>query len=77
MYYWGVNSKMQTSHTLCSRPKRYGALQTHRPKTTKALALFACSPKYRVDTEALLYKLKEKEKLNHIKVQGECEEYTP
>ena len=27
MYYWGVNSKMQTSHTLCSRPKRYGALQ--------------------------------------------------
>ena len=23
MYYWGVNSKMQTSHTLCSRPKRY------------------------------------------------------
>ena len=27
MYYWGVNSKMQTSHTLCSRPERYGALQ--------------------------------------------------
>ena len=27
MYYWGVNSKMQTSHTLCSRPKRYVALQ--------------------------------------------------
>ena len=27
MYYWGVNSKMQTSHTLCSRPNRYGALQ--------------------------------------------------
>ena len=27
MYYWGVNSKMQTSHTLCFRPKRYGALQ--------------------------------------------------
>ena len=26
MYYWGVNSKMQTSHTLCSRPKRYGTL---------------------------------------------------
>ena len=28
MYYWGVNSKMQTSHTLCSRPKRsrYGAM---------------------------------------------------
>ena len=27
MYYWGDNYKMQTSHTLCSRPKRYGALQ--------------------------------------------------
>ena len=28
MYYLGVNSKMQTSHTLCSRPKRHaGALQ--------------------------------------------------
>ena len=26
MYYWGDNYKMQTSHTLCSRPKRYGAL---------------------------------------------------
>ena len=32
MYYWGVNSKMQTSqltsdwHTLCSRPKRYGGM---------------------------------------------------
>ena len=32
MYYWGVNSKMQTSHTLCSRPKWYGAL--HSPMTT-------------------------------------------
>ena len=30
MYYWGVNSKMQTSHTLCSRPKRYGALHRAR-----------------------------------------------
>ena len=28
MYYWGDNYKMQTSHTLCSRPKRYGALHT-------------------------------------------------
>ena len=32
MYYWAVNSKMQTSHTLrlYSRPKRYGALQDCR-----------------------------------------------
>ena len=30
MYYWGDNYKMQTSHTLCSRPKRYGALQVKR-----------------------------------------------
>ena len=30
MYYWGVNSKMQTSHTLCSRPKRYGASSLQR-----------------------------------------------
>ena len=30
MYYWGDNYKMQTSHTLCSRPKRYGALQEVR-----------------------------------------------
>ena len=32
MYYWGVNSKMQTSHTLCSRPNRYGALQVMGPR---------------------------------------------
>ena len=31
MYYWGDNYKMQTSHTLCSRPKRYGALQVIMP----------------------------------------------
>ena len=30
MYYWGDNYKMQTSHTLCSRPKRYGALHRAR-----------------------------------------------
>ena len=30
MYYWGDNYKMQTSHTLCSRPKRYGALQVKK-----------------------------------------------
>ena len=34
MYYWGVNSKMQTSHTLCSRPKRYGALHCGTLATT-------------------------------------------
>ena len=32
MYYWGDNYKMQTSHTLCSRPKRYGALQEPIPE---------------------------------------------
>ena len=26
MYYWGDNYKMQTSHTLCSRPKRDGTV---------------------------------------------------
>ena len=42
-------------------------------------ALFACGSHRddRVDTEVLLIKLKKKEKPNHIKVQGECEEYTP
>ena len=34
MYYWGVNSKMQTPHTLCSRPKRYGALHCGTLATT-------------------------------------------
>ena len=37
MYYWGVNSKMQTSHTLCSRPKRYGALQVMGPRVWTVL----------------------------------------
>ena len=35
MYYWGDNYKMQTSHTLCSRPKRYGAL--HEPRGLEIL----------------------------------------
>ena len=33
MYYWGDNYKMQTSHTLCSRPKRYGALLLCKPES--------------------------------------------
>ena len=44
MYYWGVNSKMQTSqltsywHTLCSRPKRYGG--TVLCKTAESFEIF-------------------------------------
>ena len=34
MYYWGDNYKMQTSHTLCSRPKRYGAMHGGAMSTT-------------------------------------------
>ena len=35
MYYWGDNSnlKMQTSHTLCSRPNWYGALHFWKQTT--------------------------------------------
>ena len=36
MYYWGDNYKMQTSHTLCSRPKRYGALHPGRAAAAAA-----------------------------------------
>ena len=43
MYYWGVNSKMQTSHTLCSRPKRYGALQQAHTEANIAELVYGIS----------------------------------